>query len=70
MTFIEYCNYRRVEKIKDSLEHTDRPLYIVYNDFDFTPRYLNKIFKEHTWYSVKEYKGKFNYKADNPLYPK
>lgn len=70
MTFIEYCNYRRVEKIKDSLEHTDRPLYIVYNDFDFTPRYLNKIFKEHTGYSVKEYKEKFNYKVDNPLYPK
>ncbi len=70
MTFIEYCNHRRVEKIKKTLERTDRPLYMVYNDYDFSSRYLNKIFKEETGYSIKEYRDKFNYKADNPLYPK
>lgn len=69
MTFIEYCNKQRVEKIKDVLENTDRPIYMIYNDYDFTPRYLNRMFKEHTGFSMSDYKNKFNYKANNPLYP-
>lgn len=70
MTFVEYCNHIRVEKIKDWLENTDRPLYIIYSDFEFSHRYLNRIFKEQTGYSMKEYKSRFNYKSNNPLYPK
>lgn len=70
MTFVEYCNHIRVEKIKDWLENTDRPLYIIYSDFEFSHRYLNRIFKDQTGYSIKEYKDRFNYKSNNPLYPK
>lgn len=70
MTFIEYCNHLRVEKIKDALEKTDRPIYMLYNDYEFSPRYLNKLFKEHTGYNIREYKDNFNYKTNNPLYPK
>lgn len=70
MTFIEYCNDLRVKRIRDALEKTDRPLYLIYGDYDMTPRYLNRIFKKSTGYSISEYKKRFNYKAENPLYPK
>lgn len=68
MTFTEFANRMRTEKLKDALENIDRPLYMIYDDFDFSPQHLNHIFKEHTGYSMGEYKKKFNYKADNPLY--
>lgn len=70
MTFTEFTNHLRVEKLKDELENVDRPLYLIYNDFDFSPQHLNNIFKEYTGYSIHEYKAKFNYKENNPLYRK
>ncbi|MGM9936223.1 MAG: helix-turn-helix domain-containing protein [Candidatus Ornithomonoglobus sp.] len=70
LTFTQYINNLRVEKIRDSLEHTDRPIYMIMDDFDFSPRYLNRLFKKHTGYNLQEYKNKFNYKVNNPLYPK
>lgn len=68
MTLTQFVNRLRVEKIKDELEHTDRPIYIIYNDFDLTPQYINRMFKQHTGYSLLDYKEKFNYKVNNPLY--
>ena len=50
------------------LENIDRPIYQTYEEFDFTPQYLNSMFKKYTGYSISEYKAKFNYKAGNPLY--
>lgn len=70
LTFTQYINNLRVEKIRDSLEHTDRPIYIIMDDFDFSPQYFNRLFKKHTGYNLQEYKNKFNYKVNNPLYPK
>ena len=56
------------DKIRDELENIDRPIYQTYEEFDFTPQYLNSMFKKYTGYSISEYKAKFNYKAGNPLY--
>ena len=68
MTFTQFTNRMRIEKLKDELENTDRPLYLIYNDFDFSSQHLNNIFKEYTGCSMSEYKAKFNYKAGNPIY--
>lgn len=68
MTFSEYVNRMRIEKIKNELIYTDRPLYIIYDDYELTPKHLNRIFRQYTGYSAKEYKEKFNYKSQNPLY--
>lgn len=68
MTFTEFANRMRAEKLKDELENVDRPLYLIYEDFDFSPQHLNHIFKDYTGYSMSEYKAKFNYKVDNPLF--
>lgn len=68
MTFTQFVNQIRVKKIKDELEHTDRPVYLIYNDFDLTPQYINRMFKKQTGYSLPDYKKKFNYKVNNPLY--
>lgn len=70
MTFTQYINKLRIEKIRDVLEHTDRPVYMIVDDFDFSTQYLNRIFKKETGYNLQEYKNKFNYKVNNPLYPK
>jgi YesN/AraC family two-component response regulator len=68
MTFTQFSNRQRVDKIRDELENIDRPIYQTYEEFDFTPQYLNSMFKKYTGYSISEYKAKFNYKAGNPLY--
>lgn len=68
MTFSEFVNKVRVDKIKDALENTDRPIYVIYDDFELTPQYINRIFKNYTGYSLDEYKNKFNYKVNNPLF--
>lgn len=69
-TFNEYVNKLRVDKIKDELENTDRPIFCIYDDFDFTSQHLNRVFKQHTGYTIPEYKEMFNYKVNNPLYRK
>ena len=68
MTFSEYVNRVRVERIKQELAYTDRPMYIIYEDFDLTAKHLNRIFKQYTGFTMQEYKDKFNYKSNNPLY--
>lgn len=68
MTFTEFVNNLRVDRIKDELEHTDRPIYLIYESFDFSSRYIDKIFRESTGYSLQQYKKKFNYKVNNSLY--
>lgn len=70
MTFVEFTNHLRVERIKDALEHTDRPIHIICDDYDFSKKYLNMIFKKETGCTLTEYKSKFNYKSHNPLYGK
>lgn len=69
-TYTDYVNKKRIELIKDELEHTDRPLFNIYNDFELSQSYLNELFRKYTGYSMKEYKKRFNYKSDNPLYSK
>lgn len=68
ISFSDYILQSRVNKIKDALENTDRPIYIICDEFDFTPQYLNRMFKKHTGLSMNEYKKKYNYKSDNSLY--
>lgn len=68
MTFSEYVNRMRVERIKQELAYTDRPLYIIYEDFELTAKHLNRIFRQYTGSTMQEYKDKFNYKSNNPLY--
>ena len=70
MTFVEFVNHLRVERIKDALEYTDRPINIICDDYDFSKKYLNMIFKKETGYSLVDYKNKFNYKSGNQLYGK
>lgn len=45
MTFTQFSNRQRVDKIRDELENIDRPIYQTYEEFDFTPQYLNSMFK-------------------------
>lgn len=68
MTFTEFVNRARVDKIKDELENTDRPIYVIYDDFELTPQYINTIFKKYTGYTLSEYKNRFNYKTNNVLF--
>lgn len=70
MTFVEFINHLRVERIKDALEYTDRPIHIICEDYDFSKKYLNTIFKKETGYTLTDYKNKFNYKSGNLLYGK
>lgn len=68
VTFSDYVNRLRVAKIREHLENTDRPIHIIYKEYDFSPQYINRMFKRYTGYSLQEYKKKFNYKVNNPLY--
>ncbi len=68
MTFTEFVNKARVAKIKDELENTDRPIFVICDDFEFSPQYINQIFKKYTGYTLAEYKNKFNYKIGSPLF--
>lgn len=68
MTFSEYVNRMRVEKMRHELVYTDRPLYIICGDFELTSKHLNRIFRQYTGLSMQEYKDKYNYKSQNPLY--
>ena len=47
MTFTQFSNRQRVDKIRDELENIDRPIYQTYEEFDFTPQYLNSMFKKN-----------------------
>lgn len=68
VTFSEYVNRIRVEKIKNELVYTDRPIFIIYDDFDLSSKHLNRIFKQHTGLSMQEYRKAYNYKSNNPIY--
>lgn len=63
MTVIDYINMLRVNRIKHILENTDKPLYLVFEEFALDENYLNTMFKKRTGYSIKKYRQKFNYKS-------
>lgn len=63
MTVIDYINMLRVNRIKHILENTDKPLYLLFQDFSLDENYLNALFKKRTGYSIKKYRQKFNYKS-------
>ena len=63
MTVIDYINMLRVNRIKHILENTDKPLYLLFQDFSLDENYLNSLFKKRTGYSIKKYRQKFNYKS-------
>lgn len=68
MSFSQFVMNSRVDKIKDALENTDRPVYLICEDFEFTSQYLNRMFKKITGYSMNDYKRLYNYKSNNTLY--
>ncbi len=67
-TYVNYVNKLRVDIIKSELENTDRPPFLICGDFELSDAYIKNIFKKYTGYSIKDYKNKFNYKSNNPLY--
>lgn len=66
MTTSQFINFLRVNKIKDILKNTDKPLKAIPEMFTCNIDYLKKVFKRETGMTMKEYRDKFNYK-NNPL---
>lgn len=59
MTITQYTNSLRIEKIKDLLISTSRPVNMILNKFDMNPVYLKRIFKQSTGYTMKEYRDSY-----------
>lgn len=65
MTTSEFINFLRVNKIKDMLQNTDKPINAVPEMFTCNIDYLKKVFKRETGMTMQEYRNKYNYK-NNP----
>lgn len=59
MTITQYVNSLRVEKIKDLLVNTTRPIDLILNKFTMNPAYIKRVFKKNTGYTIKEYREKY-----------
>lgn len=62
MTTSEFINILRVNKIKDVLKNTDKPISGIPEMFTCNIDYLKKVFKRETGMTIKEYRDKYNYK--------
>ena len=62
MTTSEFINLLRVNKIKDILKNTDKPIKAIPEMFNCNIDYLKKVFKRETGMTMQEYKEKYNYK--------
>lgn len=60
MTITQYINNLRVEKIKDMLVNTTRPIDLILNKFTMNPTYIKRMFKNKTGYTLREYRAKYN----------
>jgi len=63
MTTSQVINMLRVEKIKDILRNTAKPVKSVPELFDCNPSYLSRVFKSRTGMTMQEYHDKYNYKS-------
>ena len=62
MTPVQFINYLRVEKMKDVLKNTDRPVSRIVEMFILDNDYLRQIFKRETGMTMQEYHDRYNYK--------
>ena len=62
MTTSQFINFLRVEKIKDILKNTDKPVDAIPEMFNCNVEYLKRVFKRETGMTMQEYKDKYNYK--------
>lgn len=62
MTTAQYIHYLRVEKVKDILKNTDRPINRITDMFIMDGDYLRQVFKRQTGMTMQEYRDKYNYK--------
>lgn len=62
MTTAQYIHFLRVEKLKDILKNTDRPINRITDMFIMDGDYLRQVFKRQTGMTMQEYRDKYNYK--------
>ncbi len=62
LTTSQFINFLRVNKIKDILQNTDKPVKAVPEMFNCNVEYLKKVFKRETGMTMQEYWEKYNYK--------
>ena len=61
MTTSQFINMLRVEKIKDALKNTNKPIQGICEMFSVHPEYMKRIFKNETGMSMSEYRKKYHY---------
>lgn len=64
MTTSQFINFLRINKIKDILKNTDKPINAIPELFSCNIDYLKKVFKRETGMTMLEYRGKYNYKSN------
>ena len=63
MTTSEFINHVRVEKIKDILANTSKPIKTIPQMFTCSPEHLKRTFRRSTGMNMTEYRNKYNYKS-------
>lgn len=66
MTTSQFINLLRVDKIKDILKNTDKPIKTIPEMFNCNIDYLKKVFKNEIGMSMQEYRDKYNYRRHSP----
>ncbi|MGN0163075.1 MAG: AraC family transcriptional regulator [Candidatus Ornithomonoglobus sp.] len=61
-TIIQFINDIKVDKIKDILKNTDRPIESISAAMNCSTVYLKRLFKKSTGMSLGEYRKKYNFK--------
>ncbi len=62
-TITQFINDIKVDKVKDILKNTERPIESISSALDCNTIYLKRLFKKSTGMSLSEYKKKYNYKT-------
>lgn len=60
LTITQYANKLKIDRIKDLLINTQRPIDMILNLFDLSHVYLRRIFKKATGMSMAEYREYFS----------
>lgn len=63
-TIIQFINSIKIEKVKDILKNTDRPIESISAAMSCSPIYLKRLFKKSTGISMYEYRKKYNFKTN------
>ncbi|MCX7715779.1 MAG: AraC family transcriptional regulator [Clostridia bacterium] len=61
MTTTEYINKLKIEKIKDMLKNTDRPINSILELTNNSPEHIKRLFKKYTGMTLAEYRQKYHY---------